>query len=233
MVELAPYSDFGEFIFKLFNKVFEGKTQTDIAKTLGTYQSVISKWYKGERLPTPDFVKKIKDITGVDISDDVANANISRKKKRGTILITSTHKKPLIDENKLMDSIRQSSFRPRIELSAIAGKPAEYTDDTFDLQPIIPLLPNYDFTIKVNGDSMMPEYQSGDEVACLKVEKGEFTQWGRVFVINSSQGAFIKRLYRGTYGYRCVSDNPKYPEFEIPEEEVYSISLVVGLLRIY
>lgn len=232
MEETSPYSEFGEYIFKLFNRVFEGKNQTEIADILGTYQSVISKWYRGDRLPTNEFVKKIKDVTGEDISGEVIEAS-RKKRKLKAMTVSVTHKKPLFDESKLMDSIRQSSLRPRIELSAIAGKPAEYTDDTFELQPVVPLLPAYDFTIKVNGDSMMPEYQSGDEVACLKVEKGEFTQWGRVFVINSSQGAFIKRLYRGTYGYRCVSDNPKYPEFEIPEEEVYSISLVVGLLRIY
>lgn len=142
-------------------------------------------------------------------------------------------KNRLFNKNKTTKSVNDSSQRPRIEISAIAGKPVEYTDDCCEMQPIIPQIPYYDFTIKVNGDSMMPEYKSGDEVACRRIEKGEFMQWGQVFVINSSQGAFIKRLYKGTYGYLCVSDNQKYPEFEISEEEVYSISLVVGLLRIY
>ena len=233
MGEKYAYSDFGKSLQEDFNLWFGGMTQTEIAKELDTRQALVSKWFTGERLPSDEMIKRIRDLVGKDISERVNEEKLKSRHRRGTIATSVTHKKPLLDEDRLMDSIRQSSLRPRIELSAIAGKPAEYTEDSFELQPVVPLLPAYDFTIKVNGDSMQQEYQSGDEVACLKVEKGEFTQWGRVFVINSSQGAFIKRLYRGTYGYRCVSDNPKYPEFEIPEDEVYSISLVVGLLRIY
>lgn len=231
MTENAPYVEFGEYIFKLFARVFADKTQIDIAALLSTHQSVVSKWYKGERLPSNETIKKIKEVTGEDISAEVYAAKLTRN--RIVHGVDVVNKEPYIEINKKPCTSKSETHKPRYELYALAGRPSEYVEAYNVMQPIIPLLPRYDFTIKINGDSMTPEYQSGDEVACLKVSKGDFVQWGKVYVINTSQGAFIKRLYKGTKGYRCVSDNTKYPEFEIPENEVYSISLVVGLLRVY
>lgn len=123
-------------------------------------------------------------------------------------------------------------LRPRYDLAAFAGTLSEYVDDTCEMTRKITQLPKYDFTIRITGDSMEPEYKSGDEVACMRVEKGDFVQWGKVYVLNTSQGAVIKRLFKGENGYRCVSDNKMYNDFEVKESDVYSINLVVGLLRI-
>lgn len=130
-------------------------------------------------------------------------------------------------------AVAKTDLRPRYDLMAFAGQLTEYVNESAEMVAAIPQIPKYDFTIRITGDSMEPEYRSGDEVACLKVEKGNFIQWGKVYVLNTSQGAVIKRLYRGKKGYKCVSDNRKYSEFEIPEEEVYSVNLVVGMIRIY
>lgn len=131
------------------------------------------------------------------------------------------------DANAVVDDLR-----PRYDLAAFAGTLSEYVDDTCEMTRKITQLPKYDFTIRITGDSMEPEYKSGDEVACMRVEKGDFLQWGKVYVLNTSQGAVIKRLFKGENGYRCVSDNKMYNDFEVKESDVYSINLVVGLLRI-
>lgn len=134
------------------------------------------------------------------------------------------------DENK---AVSKTEMRPRYDMKAWAGQLTEYIDESAEMVAVIPQIPKYDFTIRITGDSMEPEYRGGDEVACLKVPKGNFIQWGKVYVLNTSQGAVIKRLYKGKKGYKCVSDNKRYGEFEIPEDEIYSINLVVGMVRIY
>lgn len=130
-------------------------------------------------------------------------------------------------------AVAKTDLRPRYDMKAWAGQLTEYIDESAEMVAVIPQIPKYDFTIRITGDSMEPEYRSGDEVACLKVPKGNFIQWGKVYVLNTSQGAVIKRLYKGKKGYRCVSDNKRYGEFEIPEDAIYSINLVVGMVRIY
>ena len=103
----------------------------------------------------------------------------------------------------------------------------------YEMQPVIAQFPKYDYTIEIRGDSMMPEYKSGDIVACQDVTKATFLQWGRTFLLNTSQGVIIKKLYDDGDCVKCVSVNDKeYPAFKIPKSEIYSIGLVVSSFRI-
>ena len=99
--------------------------------------------------------------------------------------------------------------------------------------PVVKAFPKYDFTIQVKGDSMTPEYQSGDEVACLFINDSKFIQWGRVHVLDTAQGIIIKRIYDADDAILCKSEfSEKYPDFLIPKNEIYSLSIVVGQLRL-
>ena len=95
--------------------------------------------------------------------------------------------------------------------------------------PVVSIFPNYTFTMRVTGESMVPQINPGDEVACLKIEEPTFLQWGRPHVLFTSQGVIVKKILDGI---RCVSINPDYPEFVIPKNEIYTYNLVVGLIRL-
>lgn len=92
-----------------------------------------------------------------------------------------------------------------------------------------------DFLIRVSGSSMYPKYSSGDILACRKIDEITFLQWGKIYVIDSRQGAMVKRLFpmEGNADMiLCKSDNPNYPPFELPKEEIRSLSIVVGAIRL-
>lgn len=92
-----------------------------------------------------------------------------------------------------------------------------------------------DFLIRVSGSSMYPKYSSGDILACRKIDEITFLQWGKVYVIDSRQGAMVKRLFPiegDSAMLLCKSDNPNYPPFELPKEEIRSLSIVVGAIRL-
>lgn len=129
-----------------------------------------------------------------------------------------------------------SETRPRIPYTAAAGSLTNEMDGILESQceqvPIIRVLPAYDFTIFIKGDSMFPRFESGDEVACKKISNTHFIQWGKVHVLDTAQGIILKRIYEDGDKIRCVSYNPEYPDFSIPKNEIYSMSLVVGLVRI-
>lgn len=126
--------------------------------------------------------------------------------------------------------------KPRIPYTAAAGFITNAMDGIKDYDceqiPVIAAFPNYDFTIIIKGDSMEPKYEGGDEVACKRVDSTSFIQWGKVHVLDTAQGIVIKRIYEDGDKIKCVSYNPEYPPFSIDKSEIYSISLVVGLLRI-
>ena len=99
---------------------------------------------------------------------------------------------------------------------------------------IIPAFKNADFLITVRGDSMMPRYFSGDMVVCKHLYLSDiFFQWGKVYVINTDQGALIKKVEEGSTSktITLVSENPAYKPFEIPRKSIYNIAIVQGVIR--
>lgn len=92
-----------------------------------------------------------------------------------------------------------------------------------------------DFLIRVSGSSMYPKYSSGDILACRKIVEVTFIQWGKIYVIDSQQGAMVKRLFEieGDADHiLCKSDNENYPPFKLPKDEIRSLSIVVGAIRL-
>lgn len=125
--------------------------------------------------------------------------------------------------------------RPRIPFEAAAGSlsiaiGSVHKNDCEHI-PVIPTFPKYDFTIVARGDSMTPEFQSGDELACAFVKESAFIQWGRVHVLDTAQGIVLKKIFDGKNNIVCKSINKEYPDFEVPKEEIYHIAIVVGLIR--
>lgn len=133
-------------------------------------------------------------------------------------------------------SQKSSNTRPRIPYDAAAGTLTETVEGVAEYQceqvPIIGVFPRYDFTIRIVGRSMEPEYFAGDEVACLRVNEKRFLQWGRVHVLDTTQGVVIKRIYDNGDCIVCKSFNPEFPDFSIPKEDIRSYNLVVGSIRL-
>jgi repressor LexA len=98
----------------------------------------------------------------------------------------------------------------------------------------IPEFKSADFLIRLSGDSMFPTYKSGDLIACQRITDASFIQWGRVFVLDTTQGAICKRVFEGpdSDSLKIVSENAeKYPPFLISRKDVRTLSIVNGVIR--
>lgn len=126
--------------------------------------------------------------------------------------------------------------RPRVPLTAAAGslsgESIGVTLEQCEQMPLIHQIASYDFTMFIKGDSMSPRFESGDEIACRRIDQSRFIQWGKVHVLDTTQGFIIKRIYDDGDKIRCVSYNKDYADFSIPKEDIFSISLVVGSISI-
>lgn len=99
----------------------------------------------------------------------------------------------------------------------------------------IPTFKGADFLIQVKGSSMYPKYNSGDIVACKKLVRDDvFFQWNKVYVFDTEQGALIKRIGQGKDDdhVMIISDNEKYPPFNLPKYKIHAISIVMGVIRL-
>lgn len=91
-----------------------------------------------------------------------------------------------------------------------------------------------DFMITVKGDSMYPKYHTGDLVACKKLPLDTFFQWNKVYVLDTVQGAMIKRVNKSEEPdhIRCISENPTYEPFDLGLQDVNALALVLGFIRL-
>lgn len=201
-------------------------TQIEFSNKIGIKQANLSHIEnKGEKISI-DIINKI--ISNFNINIEWLFTGIGEMEtKQNTSKIEPLKKKEAdIEET-----------RPRVPYSAAAGSLSVVMDgvtaNQCEQMPLIKAFARYDFTILAYGDSMLPEYHSGDELACLYIKNTSFVQWGRCHVLDTAQGIIVKRIFDSGEFIRCTSDNEDYKEFKIHKSEVYSISLVIGMLRRY
>ena len=121
---------------------------------------------------------------------------------------------------------------PLIPNEAFAGYGAyQYSDVPTEEVYQIREFRHASFLLRVSGDSMSPKYHSGDLVACQKIEEVTFWQWHRIYAISTkNQGILLKRIEKGDTpeSVTCVSENPAYTPFELNNQEIVSVALVLG-----
>ncbi|MBI9061806.1 MAG: helix-turn-helix transcriptional regulator [Marinilabiliaceae bacterium] len=126
---------------------------------------------------------------------------------------------------------------PLIPISAMAGiASGEVSIMELDCQRyVIPLFTDADYLIPVKGQSMCPTYNSGDIVACKKLPITDmFFQWNKVYVVDTRQGALVKRVKKGRSSEHIllISDNTHYDPFEVHLSQIYALAAVVGVVRL-
>lgn len=157
---------------------------------------------------------------------------LDNKKLAANLKVASSR----LNTEQVSREIEKEQTRPRVPLTAAAGSLSSesigVTLEQCEQMPLIHQIPSYDFTMFIKGDSMSPRFESGDEIACRRIDQTRFIQWGKVHVLDTTQGFIIKRVYDDGDKIRCVSYNPSYADFSVPKEDILSMSLVVGVVSI-
>jgi phage repressor protein C with HTH and peptisase S24 domain len=146
---------------------------------------------------------------------------------------SSTNKIPVI--HKVQDN--SQSGIPLIPIDAMAGfgtgeqQILEYECERY----VVPIFRDAEFLISVRGSSMYPKYSSGDLVACKHVPLEDiFFQWHKVYVLDTDQGALIKRV-EPAGDKNCmllISENEKYKPFELHISQIHAVAIVLGVIRL-
>ena len=221
-------------IIKELKKHLNLQTDTDLANFLGVSQPTISSWRSRNSLDEKLIITKCNDI----------NPNWLLTGK-GDMLKTGTVTYKESENRGYKATEVQSAYAaitkriPLIPIDAMAGfgggemQVMDYDAETYIVPEFTEL--NVDFMIRVKGSSMYPKYNSGDIVACKKLSlKDIFFQWNKVYVLDTEQGALVKRIKKASDNDHIliVSDNPSYDPFELHLSKVYAVALVVGVIRL-
>lgn len=125
---------------------------------------------------------------------------------------------------------------PVLPTDARAGTLADFADavEAYNCERMVSPIRGADFAMQVTGDSMSPEYPSGSVILCKRINEKAFIEWGKVFVLDTPNGAVIKSVRKtdDDNEVECVSLNPAYQPFRIETQYIngwYRVLMVLSL----
>lgn len=197
-----------EFINQVFEQTRAAgivKTRSDFADLLGINRSSLSAAMNGnEKYLTDSLEKKIKAFYDDRFADNG-------------------------------DAITKGTL-PVIPTEAMAGTLGEFADSVhaYDCERMISPIRGADYAIKVCGDSMTPEIPNGSQILIKKVYEDEFIEWGKIYCLDTKNGAVIKKIYptRESEVIECRSINPDYPPFCVNVKHIngwYRVLMVLSM----
>ena len=158
-------------------------------------------------------------------------------------MLKSDLDKPIEAHKRSAEPPKSSNKRrgiPLIPIDAVAGFPSADNDGVYMENCEHYSIPEFEakganFLIRVSGDSMHPLYENGDIIACRKISDILFFQWGGIYVLDTSQGALVKRVEEAEDDQEsilCISENPRFKPFHLPKSDIRSLSTIIGLVRL-
>lgn len=123
-----------------------------------------------------------------------------------------------------------------IPTSARGGSIGDFSDSVaaYQCERIVSPIRGADYAIQITGDSMAPEYPSGSTVLIKKVDASMFIEWGKVYCLDTKNGAVIKKILNTEKEgvVRCESINPAFPPFDVKVDDVLHWYRVLMLLSL-
>ena len=123
---------------------------------------------------------------------------------------------------------------PLLPISAQAGTLNDFivSVKNRDAEKIISPIKGADYAITVSGDSMSPEYPNGSQILIKKINENSFIEWGRVYVLDTTNGLVVKIINECSDNSDCLvctsinSDQNRYAPFRVQKSDI------IGMYRV-
>lgn len=230
-------------------------TQSELAEILNTTKQTISRYEKGERKANQDMLFKLCDIFSVTIDDFFPQKqhntstptpqvlHLDRELKEPQHSAWVNHGENLLKQQdtvenskNTVENSKNTVDEPHIiyytydyyDQPASAGT-GQYLNDVQVEQIQLPVDYKADFVVRIAGDSMKPDYHSGDYIFVkLSVDLTD----GDIGVFYYEGNAYIKELRINKTGAYLHSLNPDYKDLPITTDTDFrTIGEVIGAYR--
>lgn len=178
----------------------KGLTQIEVADLIGLSQSAYSYWENGKARIDNESLAKLSALFGVSVDY-------------------------LLGKDDLPDAVRIPVFS-----RVAAGIPIEAIEDIVDWEEIPRALCSGErqyFALRVSGDSMWPDYLSGDTVIVRRQDTCESGDDCVVYV--NSTDATLKQVKLGNHGeLTLIPRNQSYPPRTFTAQEVTELPVTIA-----
>ena len=217
--------------------------QKELGARIGVSGNAVTNWEAGRTRPDIFLIPAICDALGISFAElfgmDAPNLEMTEREKRLVRQYRLLDQEHMYTVDSLMQTLltvqeARKETRKIVQLplygkslAAGFGDPSEFESDSEPIRLYAsPAVLQADCVFKVNGDSMEPQYHSGDLVLVKRIPDGSPLQFGEV-------GAFIvgNELYIKEYREDGLhSLNPQYPVMRFDgDTNVYLVGRVLGV----
>jgi len=192
------------------------KTQKDFAKMVGVSEAQMSKALKGDQS---------------NLSDNlIGRVQFAMEGKPIPVFKNGKEDKYVLPVSDKLNTL------PVLPTEAIAGTLGDFADSVavYECERMISPIKGADYAMRVCGNSMSPEYESGCQILIKKIFEEQFIEWGKTYVLDTSNGAVIKQIFPtdNPSVVECRSINPEYPPFRVKMSDIngwYRVLMAMSL----
>lgn len=208
-------------------------TLEQVGNLIGVGKSTVRKWENGmienmgrDKIILLSRALNISPLDILEMNTDEGKEDIKdiylRLNKDNQAIVYDFAKSKLDEQNTISDNI--VSFPTTLNLDAIVSAGSgEWQDDNFKEEiEYDGQIPNHDYVVRVNGDSMQPLFEDNQ---ILFIRKTNDVRDGQIIVCTLNNETYVKKIM----GNRLVSLNKKYDDIQINEYDDFSVVGVVVL----
>ena len=210
-------------------------TLEQVGNLIGVGKSTVRKWENGmiENMGRDKIIllSRALNISPLDIlemntddgKEDIKDIYL-RLNKDNQAIVYDFAKTRLQEQNQNTVSDNVVPFPTTLNLDAVvAAGTGEWQDDNFKEEiEYDGQIPNHDYVVRVNGDSMQPLFEDNQ---ILFIRKTHDVRDGQIIVCMLNNETYVKKIM----GNRLVSLNKKYDDIQINEYDDFSVVGVVVL----
>lgn len=208
-------------------------TLEQVGNLIGVGKSTVRKWENGmiENMGRDKIIllSRALNISPLDIlemnvddgKEDIKDIYL-RLNEENQAIVYDFAKSKLDEQNIISDNV--VPFPTTLPLDAVvAAGTGEWQDNNFKEEiEYTGQIPNHDYVVRVNGDSMQPLFEDNQ---ILFIRKTHEVRDGQIIVCMLNNETYVKKIM----GNRLVSLNKKYDDIQINEYDDFSVVGVVVL----
>ena len=196
----------------------------ELGEKAGVNRTTISRWRSGERSPKIEKLPEIARIFNVDPRIFVGEMPEQKQSIESIYNQLDQPRKTKV-YNFAEYQLREQNKKPQINIvirGYVSAGTGEWLEETIEEVPYEGVIPEHDFAVKVNGESMLPLFADGE---IIFVKATSEARDGQIIVCQVNNEAFVKKLS----GNKLVSLNKEYDDILISETDDFKIFGVVVL----
>jgi len=209
--------EFKDKLKQLIDK--KGITPYRIGVDTSVSKQSVMKYLAGKSIPNGDALRELSEYFKVSVDYLLDNK-----------VIEITHD----GDDSLSEQVDQYTVL-LLPISAQAGTLNDFLVSVkdSDTERIISPVKGADFAITVTGDSMSPEYPNGSQILIKKINHNSFIEWGKVYVLDTTNGIVIKIINECKDNFDCLlctsinPDQERYASFKVPKSDIIGIYRVL------